>query len=262
MKLVQNWKEVAKRAHSMWATYLGMLGLTMPDLLYYAADLETSPRLWWFLGMGFLVYGIIGRLKDQGIDATTTKSPLPVVLLAALIAIGGTWMTGERPHDPAPAPPAVAGVPLDERAFLQAAVPLVSKWEGLELAAYRDPVGIWTICYGETKGVAPGMVKTEAECSAMLGRRLLEFRSGLHGYLTADTKSRRLPYTRDAAYGSFAYNVGVAGAGKSTAVKRLNAGDIAGGCEALTWWNKAGGRVLRGLVARRAEERDMCLLGA
>ncbi|MBN8190431.1 glycoside hydrolase family protein [Salipiger thiooxidans] len=95
----------------------------------------------------------------------------------------------------------------------------------------------------------------------MLGRRLLEFRSGLHGYLTADTKSRRLPYTRDAAYGSFAYNVGVAGAGKSTAVKRLNAGDIAGGCEALTWWNKAGGRVLRGLVARRAEERDMCLLG-
>jgi GH24 family phage-related lysozyme (muramidase) len=56
-------------------------------------------------------------------------------------------------------------------------------------------------------------------------------------------------------------NVGIAGAGKSTATRRLNAGDIAGGCQALTWWNKAGGRVVRGLVNRRAEEFALCMDG-
>jgi GH24 family phage-related lysozyme (muramidase) len=41
----------------------------------------------------------------------------------------------------------------------------------------------------------------------------------------------------------------------------LNEQRIAAACEALTWWNKAGGRVYRGLVDRRAEERDLCLEG-
>lgn len=133
---------------------------------------------------------------------------------------------------------------------MQIAVPLVAKWEGLELLAYRDPVGIWTVCYGETRNVKPGDRHTEAECRIMLARRLLEFHAALHRYFTAETRTARLPPTRDAAYVSFAYNVGVSGAGRSTAVRRLNAGDIRGGCEALGWWNKAGGRVLRGLVNR------------
>ncbi|ARC87161.1 hypothetical protein B5V46_00185 [Rhodovulum sp. MB263] len=49
-------------------------------------------------------------------------------------------------------------------------------------------------------------------------------------------------------------NVGVAGAGRSTATRRLSEGDVPGACEALTWWNKAGGRVVAGLRNRRTEE--------
>jgi GH24 family phage-related lysozyme (muramidase) len=75
------------------------------------------------------------------------------------------------------------------------------------------------------------------------------------------TIDRRLPATRDAAYTSTAFNCGVAAIGKSTATRRLNAGNIAGGCEALTWWNKAGGRVIRGLLERRKREQALCMQG-
>lgn len=155
----------------------------------------------------------------------------------------------------APAPGHVVG----KDAFLAVAVPFVGKWEGLRLTAYRDIVGVWTICYGHTRTVIPGETRTRQECDDLLGSELLEYREGLHGYLTAETLRTRLPVTRDVAYTSLAFNVGIAGAGRSTAVRRLNAGDVAGGCQAIGWWNKAGGRVVRGLVLRRAEEVKLCL---
>ncbi|WP_254054886.1 glycoside hydrolase family protein [Pseudophaeobacter sp. EL27] len=71
----------------------------------------------------------------------------------------------------------------------------------------------------------------------------------------------RLPSERDAAYVSLAYNVGIRGIGRSTATRGLNAGGVAGGCQALTWWNKAGGRVVCVLVRRRTDEYRLCMLG-
>lgn len=68
MKLVKNWQRIALRSHSMWAGYLGVLGLTMPELLYLVTGTDTaSPQLWWFMGITFVIYGLIGRIKDQGI---------------------------------------------------------------------------------------------------------------------------------------------------------------------------------------------------
>ena len=60
---------------------------------------------------------------------------------------------------------------------------------------------------------------------------------------------------------SGAYNFGVGGYCGSTAAKRFNAGAYDSGCEALTWWNKAGGRVVNGLKARRAREYRVCIGG-
>ena len=68
------------------------------------------------------------------------------------------------------------------------------------------------------------------------------------------------PYQLAAAT-SLAYNVGVAGYCKSTADRRFDAGDFKGGCEALKFWNKAGGRVVQGLVNRRAAEYRLCMVG-
>lgn len=149
-------------------------------------------------------------------------------------------------------------------AFLLVAFPLVAKWEGKENHAYLDTIAsppVWTICYGETRGVKGGDYKTDAQCKAMLEAGLVEYREKLHVYFTEETKRHRLTPERDAAYVSLAWNVGIRGAGRSTATRRLNAGDIAGGCQALTWWNRAGGRVVRGLVNRRADEYRLCMKG-
>ncbi|MEP5730800.1 MAG: lysozyme, partial [Sulfitobacter sp.] len=148
--------------------------------------------------------------------------------------------------------------------------PLTIKWEGEHRCkdapnmhcAYLDIVQVPTLCFGETKGVRIGDRTTDAECRQMLRTRLSrDFRAGLHRYFSAQTKATRLTPQRDAAYVSLAYNVGVRGAGRSTATRRLNAGDLRGGCAAIGWWNRAGGRVVRGLVNRRADEVSLCRKG-
>ena len=144
------------------------------------------------------------------------------------------------------------------------AVPLVAKWEGLRTTAYLDRIAsppVWTVCYGETEGVQPREARTEAECREGLRQGLVRYRAGLHRSFSPETRQSRLTPHRDAALTSFAWNVGIGGAGKSTATKRLNAGNIKGACAALTWWNKAGGRVVLGLVNRRTEEHAYCMVG-
>jgi len=244
MKLVKDAKRIAARAHSMWAFYLSLVCLAAPDAIYLIWERDTNPRLWWIAAFALIIYGIWGRLKDQGI----TRSPATVAIMAFLMSAG-------VPEQPKPAKGTT------EAATLSVAVPLIAKWEGLRTTAYKDLVGIWTVCYGETKGVRPGDTYTEAECRAMLAREVAEYRDGLHDYFTPETKQSRLTPERDAAYTSLAYNVGIRGAGKSTATRRLNAGNIAGGCKALTWWNRAGQRVVRGLVRRRADEYRLCMEG-
>ena len=126
--------------------------------------------------------------------------------------------------------------------------------EGVRTVAYRDPVGIPTICFGETKAVKLGDRLTIDQCKDMLAARVEEFGAGVDRCVTSV-----LPPTRKAALVSFSYNVGINAFCGSTLVKKLNAGDVAGACNELNRWTRAGGIVLPGLVKRRAEEREMCL---
>lgn len=132
--------------------------------------------------------------------------------------------------------------------------------EGLRQKAYRDPVGIPTICFGSTKGVHLGDEKTVAECKAMLTAEMLETVN------VVDKCVPNLPAHVLAAFADAAYNVGPVIAcdpSKSTAARRLKAGDIRGACDALLAWDKAriGGVLvaLPGLTKRRHMERDLCL---
>jgi len=113
----------------------------------------------------------------------------------------------------------------------------------LFLRAYLDAVKVPTACDGITRGVRMGQVYTEAQCTAKLEEEL---------------------YGRPnqaAAAVSLAYNIGAAGFCRSTAARRFKAGQWAAGCDAFLMWNKAGGRVLAGLVSRRKRERALCLTG-
>jgi lysozyme len=132
------------------------------------------------------------------------------------------------------------------------AVPVVMLWEGLENDPYKDIVGITTVCYGETKGVQPRRYSDE-ECASMLITRLGQFNAEIGRCIT-----RPVPDNVRAAVLSWAYNVGSDAACKSTLMRRLNAGDIAGACAELSRWTMAGGKVVKGLVNRRVHERALC----
>lgn len=132
----------------------------------------------------------------------------------------------------------------------------VSYFEGKENKAYVDPVGIVTICYGETRGVKKGDYKTDEECLESLASELVEHEKGM-------LKAVRVPLSikEQAAYLSFTYNLGIKSFTNSTLLKKLNSGDRVGACNQLLRWNKANGKVLNGLTKRRQEENKLCLEG-
>lgn len=137
---------------------------------------------------------------------------------------------------------------------------LIKPWEGLELTPYPDVVGVLTVCYGETQGVKPGQKFTKQQCEDKLAKRVLEdYAAPLnacagHAFTVAPVKVQ-------AALISWTYNVGVGAACKSTLVAKLKAGDTLGACKQLLSWNKAGGKVVKGLTNRRLSEYKVCLEG-
>lgn len=143
-------------------------------------------------------------------------------------------------------------------ALMAATVALVGAWEGLRTVAYRDPVGIPTVCFGETRGVKMGDKYTVEQCKAMLGERLVEFEMGIRRCLVSPDTIPDATYT---AMISLSYNIGVGAFCKSSIVKKWNTGDSYGACNAFALYNKAGGRVVQGLVNRRKAERKQCVAG-
>lgn len=127
------------------------------------------------------------------------------------------------------------------------------------LRAYADIVGVWTICDGDTKGVRPGMVETEAGCIKRLERQLINHAAPVLKCVPALARPEH--QNQLVASVSLAYNIGPAGFCRSTAARRFNAGDWRGGCDAFLRWNRAGGREVRGLTIRRKRERDLCVKG-
>ena len=134
---------------------------------------------------------------------------------------------------------------------------IIPQHEGKRNVGYLDPVGIATKCMGDTTDVVIGRVYTDAECLASMERQLIAHADGV----LACTPGLKGHDNQLAAAVSLAYNIGVGAYCKSTVAKRFGAGDLKGGCAAITLYNKAGGKVLPGLVRRRAAERALCEKG-
>jgi len=126
---------------------------------------------------------------------------------------------------------------------------LIKKFEGLELEAYKCAAGVWTIGYGHTKGVQEGDVWSEAQADEMLEIELEEF----EGYIN-DNVTVSLSQNQFDALVSWVYNLGPANLKASTMLKVLNSGDYEGVPAQIKRWNKAGGKVLEGLIRRREAE--------
>lgn len=142
----------------------------------------------------------------------------------------------------------------DRRQINQAGLDLIKSFEGRELKAYRDPVGILTVGYGSTgPHVREGMVLTEDEAEGLLRKDLERFEAAV---------AKLCPVATDNQFSAMvclAFNIGEGDGGfKTSTLRRLhNEGNYEGAADQFVRWNKAGGRVLKGLVRRRAAEADL-----
>lgn len=145
------------------------------------------------------------------------------------------------------------------RDFTRGGVDLVAGFEGFRSCPYRDPVGVWTIGYGETSGVSAGTPCTSQRKARRHLRHRLEtpFGTEVRRAVKVDLSQRQYE-----ALTSFAYNVGIGAFRESHLLAELNADDKAAAANELLRWVYAGGRVFLGLQRRRRAERRRFLRGS
>lgn len=129
---------------------------------------------------------------------------------------------------------------------------LIRQAEGLRLSAYKCPAGIATIGYGHTAGVKMGQSIDKAEAERLLRGDVASFELSVLGIVSVPLSQGQFD-----ALVSFAYNLGASALKGSTLLRLLNAGLYADAANQFGRWNKAGGKVLAGLTARRAAERAL-----
>lgn len=131
-------------------------------------------------------------------------------------------------------------------------IDLIKKFEGCKLTTYKCSAGVDTIGFGSTgKHVKPGMTITESEADKLLVDDLARFEAGVARLAKKTTQGQF-----DALV-AFAFNLGLGALEKSTLLKLHNAGEYGEAAKQFERWNKAGGKVLLGLIKRRAAESDL-----
>jgi lysozyme len=130
----------------------------------------------------------------------------------------------------------------------------VAAWEGFSPTAYQCSARVWTIGYGTTHGVKRGDTITRAEALDRLVAHLEGDARAVDRAVVAPLE----PHERDALI-SLSYNIGRAAFANSTLLRVLNGGDKAAAAAQIARWNRAGGKVVLGLVKRRAAEQRLFL---
>jgi len=137
--------------------------------------------------------------------------------------------------------------------WLDIALPVSKRYEELRLKAYLCPAKVWTVGYGATgRGIGPGTVWTEEQAELNLRERFAKLGAQIDALVAVPLKA-----AQKAALALLADNIGIDAFGKSSLLRLLNAGNYKGAAVQFDRWNRGGGRVLRGLIKRRAEERRL-----
>jgi len=130
----------------------------------------------------------------------------------------------------------------------------IKHFEGCKLEAYPDPGSggdPWTIGYGATgEGIHHGVRWTQQQCDDRLGADVATFARGV-ARLIGNSATTQGEFD---ALTCFAYNVGLLALQRSTLLRKHLSGDKSGAAAEFGKWNKAAGRVMRGLTMRRAAE--------
>lgn len=145
------------------------------------------------------------------------------------------------------------------------ALALIKQFEGLRLNAYPDPAtngDPWTIGYGHTSAAGIPNVKKGMKITALTAETILEddikaVAAGVRKLVTAPLNENQF-----GALVSFAFNLGLTNLSTSTLLRKLNAGDYAGAAAEFPRWNRAAGKVMKGLTRRREAEQELFLTPA
>lgn len=136
----------------------------------------------------------------------------------------------------------------------------IARFEGFSSSAYQCSAKVWTLGYGSTFNpytkvkVRPLDKITKAEALDWLDKELSVLTKAVKSVVKVSLTTNQLN-----ALVSFTYNVGIGNLRKSTLLRLLNDGNYQGAANQFLLWNKAGGKVLRGLTIRRQAEKDLFL---
>lgn len=141
----------------------------------------------------------------------------------------------------------------------QLAVEEIAEYEGYVPEAYKDPVGIWTKCFGDIYDVTPGASYTFEQCLQSLNQNVLKHAKPIFKCIP---RLADQPDKVKAAMVSMAYNIGTNGFCSSSVAKYANAGEWDKACRRMAQiYKTAKGKELPGLVKRRKGESELCLQG-
>jgi lysozyme len=133
---------------------------------------------------------------------------------------------------------------------------LVKFYESCKTKAYKDSVGVLTIGWGHTNAQEPHFDKNtvwaQSTCDEVFFQDMRSYEDSVKELVTVPLKQCQFD-----ALTSFTYNCGAGNLKKSTLLKKVNAKDFEGAAKEFHKWNKAGGKVLKGLTKRRNSESLM-----
>jgi lysozyme len=140
---------------------------------------------------------------------------------------------------------------------LEILIKLIKDSEGCKLKAYKCPAGIWTIGYGQTKGIKEGIVWTQQQADEDIIKAALQ---AFNEAIKASPILATANMEKQAAIADFVYNLGITNYNKSTLKLRVDKGNWVSASTEIKKWNKSNGTILNGLVKRRQLEADLLLM--
>jgi lysozyme len=132
---------------------------------------------------------------------------------------------------------------------------LIAQFEGISLKPYQDCVGLFTIGIGHLIGNGKTLPSewnrtlTLKECYELLANDVRKFELGVERYINVQLTQNQFD-----ALVSFTFNLGIGTLQRSTLRAKLNRKDYEGAIDSWLKYNKAGGKVYRGLDLRRKAE--------
>lgn len=135
---------------------------------------------------------------------------------------------------------------------------LIKHYEGVRLSPYKCPAGLYTIGVGHLMGDGLSLpdswnrLFTMDEVDALLTKDVARFERGVERYCPV-----RLSQSQFDALVSFSFNLGLGVLQRSSVRQKVNRGDFEGATKSLLRYNKAKGKVLKGLDLRRKDEAKL-----